>query len=120
MIKGSNKYTFFLGFLGFQGFKELSGDPLGLIAFGWFAWFSGYWWCKLGKEDECLLQNKQRAGTIALYSGFILAVVSSFLIRLFTVDLMTLYRMQILILAVSFAISINLWGFLTYKFDTRY
>ncbi|HSQ89463.1 hypothetical protein, partial [Romboutsia sp.] len=72
------------------------------------------------KEDECLIQHKHKAGTIALYSGFILAVVSSFLIRLFTVDLMTLYRMQILILAVSFAISINLWGFLTYKFDTRY
>ncbi|MFQ9310343.1 MAG: DUF3796 domain-containing protein [Paraclostridium sordellii] len=120
MIKSANKYTFFLGFLGFQGFKELSGDPLGLIAFCWFAWFSNYWWCKLGKEDECLIQNKQRAGTIALYSGFLLAVISSFLIRLFTVDLMTLYRMQILTLAVSFAISVNLWGFLTYKFDTRY
>jgi hypothetical protein len=117
-MKGVRKYSIFLGFLGFQGFKELSGDPLGLLAFGWFAFFSVYWWCKLGScEDERLIYNKNRAGSIALYIGFVLAIVSSVLIRLFTVDLLTLYRVQILILALAFAISMNLWAFLTYKFD---
>ena len=117
-MKGVNKYLFFLGFLGFQGFKELSGDPLGLLAFGWFAYFSNYWWCKLGSEGERLIYNKNRAGSISLYIGFVLAVVSSVLIRLYTVDLLTLYRMQVLIIALAFAISMNLWAFLTYKFDT--
>ena len=117
-MKGVSKYSIFLGFLGFQGFKELNGDPLGLVAFGWFAFFSNYWWCKLGsREDERLIYNKNRAGSIALYTGFILAIVASFLIRLFTVDLETLYRMQVLIIVLTFAISANLWAFLTYKFD---
>lgn len=54
---------------------------------------------------------------VTFSTGFVLAVVASYLIRLFTVDLLTLYRMQVLILALTFAISINLWAFLTYKFD---
>lgn len=118
-----NKYSnlFFLGFLGFGGFKELHGDPLGLLAFGWFAFFSNYWWWKLGEyEDERLIFNKNKAGSIAFYTGFILVVVASVLIRLYTVDVLTLYRLQVLIISVSFAISANLWGFLTYKFDMGY
>ncbi|MBS5787169.1 MAG: DUF3796 domain-containing protein [Clostridioides difficile] len=118
MKKSVNKYSFFLGFLGFQGFKELNGDPLGLLAFCWFSFFSIYWWNKLGNcEDERLIYNKHRAGSIALYTGFVLAVAASYLIRLYTVDILTLYRMQVLILALAFAISMNLWAFLTYKFD---
>lgn len=117
-MKSISKYQFFLGFLGFQGFKELSGDPLGLLAFGWFACFSNYWWCKLGNcEDERLIYNKHRAGYIAFYTGFVIATVASVLIRLYTVDLLTLYRLQILIISFSFAIAANLWAFLTYKFD---
>lgn len=117
-MKGVSKYSIFLGFLGFQGFKELNGDPLGSLSFGWFAFFSNYWWCKLGScEDERLIYNKNRAGSIAFYIGFILAIVASCLIRLFIVDLQTLYRMQVLIIALTFAISVNLWAFLTYKFD---
>ncbi|WMT80092.1 hypothetical protein [Terrisporobacter mayombei] len=54
---------------------------------------------------------------IAFYIGFVLAIVSSVLIRLFTIDLLTLYRMQVLIIALTFAISMNLWASLTYKFD---
>ncbi|WP_316719120.1 hypothetical protein [Terrisporobacter petrolearius] len=49
---------------------------------------------------------------IALYIGFVLAIVSSVLIRLFTVDSLTLYRLQVLIIALTFAISMNLWAFL--------
>jgi hypothetical protein len=117
-MKGVNKYSILFALFGFLGFKELNGDPLGLLAFGWFAFFSVYWWYKLGScEDERLIYNKNRAGSIALYIGFVLAIVASVLIRLFIVDLLTLYRMQVLILALTFAISINLWAFLTYKFD---
>ena len=52
MKKNVNKYSFFLGFLGFQGFKELNGDPLGLLAFCWFSFFSIYWWNKLGNCED--------------------------------------------------------------------
>lgn len=117
-MKNIYKYRFLLGFLGFQGFKELSGDPLGLLAFGWFAFFSNYWWCKLGNcEDERLVYNRHRAGCISFRIGITLAIVASILIRLYTVDLLTLYRLQILIISLSFAIAANLWAFLTYKFD---
>jgi len=118
-MKGLNKYSIFFALFGFLGFKELNGDPLGLLNFGFFGNLSFYWWNKLGNcEDERLIYNKHRAGSIAFYTGFVLAVVSSVLISLFTVDLMTLYRMQVLIIALTFAISMNLWAFLTYKFDT--
>ena len=102
-MKGLNKYSILFALFGFLGFKELNGDPLGLLAFGFFGNLS---------------YNKRRAGSIAFYTGFVLATLSSVLIRLFTVDLLTLYRMQVLIIALTFAISMNLWAFLTYKFDT--
>lgn len=118
-MKGINKYSILFALFGFLGFKELNGDPLGLLYFGFFGSLSSIWWNKLGScEDERLIYNKQRAGSIALYTGFVLAVVASILIRLYTVDILTLYRLQVLILAVTFAISMNLWGFLTYRFDT--
>jgi hypothetical protein len=117
-MKGVNKYSIFLAFFGFLGFKELNGDPLGLLYFGFFGQLSHIWWNKLGNcEDERLIYNKHRAGSIAFYTGFVLATVSSYLIRLYTVDVLTLYRMQVLIIALTFAISMNLWAFLTYKFD---
>ncbi|MGL5347178.1 MAG: DUF3796 domain-containing protein [Peptostreptococcaceae bacterium] len=117
-MKSLNKYSILFTLFGFLGFKEINGDPLALLSFGWFAYLSYYWWNKLGDcEDERLILNKNKAGSIALYTGFVLAVVSSVLIRLYTVDLLTLYRLQVLIIALTFAISINLWAFLTYKFD---
>lgn len=117
-MKKLNKYSIFFALFGLLGFKELNGDPLGLLYFGFFGQLSCIWWNKLGScEDERLIYNKHRAGSIAFYIGFVIAVVSSVLIRLFTVDLLTLYRMQVLIIALTFAISMNLWAFLTYKFD---
>lgn len=117
-MKGMSKYSIFFALFGFLGFKELNGDPLGLLYFGFFGNLSIYWWNKLGNcEDERLIYNKHRAGSIAFYTGFVLAVAASYLIRLYTVDILTLYRMQVLILALTFAISTNLWAFLTYKFD---
>ncbi|GAA3645049.1 DUF3796 domain-containing protein [Asaccharospora irregularis] len=117
-MKGIKKYSILFAFFGLLGFKELQGDPLGLLYFGFFGNLASYWWRKLGDvEDERLIYNKNRAGVISFYIGFVIAVVSSVLIRLYTVDLLTLYRMQVLIIALTFAISMNLWAFLTYKFD---
>ncbi|GAA0713897.1 hypothetical protein GCM10008904_28710 [Paraclostridium ghonii] len=117
-MKNLNKYQIFFAFFGFLGFKELNGDPLGLLYFGFFGYFSQIWWNKLGNhEDERLIYNKRRAGSIAFPIGFVLAILASALVRLYTVDLLTLYRLQVLILSLTFAISTNLWAFLTYKFD---
>lgn len=118
-MKRLNKYSILFVLFGFVGLKDLNGDPLALLSFGWFAFFSYIWWNKLGNyEDERLLYNKNKAGSIAMYTGFVLAIASSVLIRLYTVDLLMLYRLQVLIVALTFAISMNLWAFLTYKFDT--
>ncbi len=118
-MKWSNKYSILFALFGFLGFKELNGDPLGLLSFVFFSNLSFYWWNKLGEyEDERLIYNKHRAGSIALYTGFALAIISSVLIRIYIVDVLTLYRIQVLIIALSFAIAMNLWAFLTYRFDT--
>ncbi|MDK2562362.1 DUF3796 domain-containing protein [Romboutsia sedimentorum] len=119
-MKGVNKYSILFALFGFLGFKDLNGDPLGLLYFGFFGNLSVYWWCKLGScEDERLIYNKHRAGSIAFYTGFVLAVVASVLIRLYTSDVLTLYRMQVLIISLTFAMSANLWAFLTYRFDMK-
>ncbi len=118
-MKKSNKYSILFAFFGLLGLKHLNSDPLGLLWFAFLGQLSYIWWNKLGDyEDERLIANKHRAGTIAFYVGFVLAVVASYLIRLYTVDILILYKLQILILALTFAISMNLWAFLTYKFDT--
>lgn len=117
-MKLVNKYSILFALFGFLGFKELNGDPLGLIYFAFFGQLGNYWWYKLGDcEDERLIYNKHKAGYIAFYTGFVLLIVSSVLIRLYTIDLLTLYRLQVLIVALTIAISMNLWAFLTYKFD---
>ena len=118
-MKKSNKFSLLFAFFGFLGIKHINSDPLGLIWFAFFAEFSHIWWSKLGDyEDERLIANKRRAGTIALYAGLTIIFLSTFAIRLYTVDLMAIYKLQILSIALGFAFSMNLWAFLTYKFDT--
>lgn len=112
------KYLWLFALFGFLGFKELNGNPIGLIYFAFFGQLSHIWWNKLGDyEDERLTSNKHRAGFIAFSTGFFIIIVASVLINLYSVDIVTLYRMQVLILALTYAISINLWAFLTYRFD---
>ncbi|MGL5715919.1 MAG: DUF3796 domain-containing protein [Paraclostridium sp.] len=118
-MKCSNKYSFLFAFFGFLGIKNLNGDPLSLIWFAFFAQFSHFWWSKLGDyEDERLIANKHKAGTIALYAGLVIVFLSTIAIRIYTVDLLSIYKLQILTIALTFAFSMNLWAFLTYKFDT--
>lgn len=42
-MKGLNKYSILFALFGFLGFKELNGDPLGLLAFGFFGNFAYIW-----------------------------------------------------------------------------
>ncbi|MEG2247117.1 MAG: DUF3796 domain-containing protein, partial [Peptostreptococcaceae bacterium] len=99
-MKKSNKFSLIFAFFGFLGIKHLNGDPLSLIWFAFFAEFSHIWWSKLGcYEDERLIANKHRAGTIALYTGLVIVFVSTFAIRLYTEDLFVIYKLQILTIA---------------------
>ncbi|CEN82987.1 Uncharacterised protein [[Clostridium] sordellii] len=71
-------------------------------------------------EDERLKFNKYRAESIAfricLLIAFTLSILS-FLQPNLTFEL--LCRTQLLILTLTFAVSVNLWAFLTYRFDMK-
>lgn len=117
-MKYINKYSFLFCLFGLQGFNGLHGDPLDFLYFGFFSFLGNIWWYKLGDcEDERFICNKHKAGYIALRVCLPLAIVASVLIRLYTVDILTIYRLQLLILSISFALAANLWAFLTYRFD---
>lgn len=118
MKKDISKYTFFLGFLGFLGFQGINNDPLDFIYFAFFGYFSNIWWYKLGNvEDERLVSNKHKAGSISFKTCFVVAIVLSITIRLFSLDVLSVYKLQVLIISLTFAIATNLWAYLTYKFD---
>lgn len=42
-MKWVNKYSFLFALFGFFGFKELNGEPLGLINFAFFGYLSHIW-----------------------------------------------------------------------------
>ena len=62
-MKGLNKYSILFALFGFLGFKELNGDPLGLLAFGFFGNFAYIWWNKLGDYvmNDWFLINVEQA-----------------------------------------------------------
>lgn len=118
MKNGVNNYSFLLGFLGFLGFRGVNDDPLYFLCFAFFAYFSHLWWFKLDKvKDKHLTFNRHKAGSISFKVCFIVAILLSIIIRLFSLDLISIYKIQLLIIAFTFALSTNLWAFLTYKFE---
>lgn len=125
MKKGnSNKYLLLFalfGFFGFRGFAGIDGDPSDLLWFASLGSFSYIWWAKLDQfEDERLIFNKYRAGSIAFRVCILITftlTVLSFLQPNLTFEL--LCRSLLLIVALTFAASVNLWAFLTYRFDMK-
>lgn len=120
----SSKYLFLFGlfgFFGFRGFSGINGDPADLLWFASWGYFSDFWWAKLGQfEDERLKYNKYKAGAIAFSVCFAIAFilsVLSFLQPNLTFEI--LCRTLLLIVALTFAVSANLWAFLTYRFDMK-
>ncbi|WDV44469.1 DUF3796 domain-containing protein [Clostridiaceae bacterium M8S5] len=118
MKKGVSKNLVCLGFLGFIGFRGLNHNPLYFLYFAFGGYFSYFWWSKLGQiKDECLMANKRKAASISFGVCFAIAFVLSFMVKLSSFDLQSSYKMQLLIVSFAFAISINLWAYLTYKFN---
>lgn len=125
MIKiNISKYFFLLGFLGFTGFRGFSGiqgDPSDLCWFASFGCFSNFWWSKLGQmEDERLTANRHKAGSISFRICFVIAfalTTLTFLQSNLTFEI--LCRSLLAIVSLTFALSANLWAFLTYRFDMK-
>ncbi|WP_315115286.1 DUF3796 domain-containing protein [uncultured Clostridium sp.] len=108
-----------LGFLGFLYFPL--NEPVFLAFFSFFGFFSFYWEGKLAKElpDERLYENQQKASKIAFRLGFAIIVVSMVLIGNFwgSKEPAKAYALLNAVIAVTFAISLNLSTYLAYKFD---
>lgn len=118
MKKGVSKYLFFLGFLAFLGFRGLNNEPLYFLYFAFGGYFSHFWWSKLDQfDDERLKANKYKAASISFRICFVIAFVLIYLANLSSLDLQLIYKVQLIIVSLTFAISTNLWAFLTYKFD---
>jgi hypothetical protein len=122
--RSSSKYFLLValfGFFGFRGFAGIKGEPSDLLWFASWGWVSYFWWAKLDQfEDERLMLNKYKAGSIAFRVCFPIAFVLtllSFLQPNLTFEILS--RSLLLIVALTFAVSTNLWAFLTYRFDMK-
>ena len=111
------KYRWLLGFTGFLGLTGITGAPAFLLFFGMFGYFGDLWWRKLQDPDERLFANKRLAASNVfpwcLCAFLLLSVASS---MLFT-DPWTLYRMQLALLGLTWAVAIIAWAYLTYRYD---
>ncbi|MBN8049172.1 DUF3796 domain-containing protein [Paraclostridium bifermentans] len=118
MKKTIHKHSYFLGFLGFLGFSGVNNDPIFFLNFAFFGCFAYFWWFKLGlTEDERLIADRYKSGSISFRICFSIAFLLSLFIGQFSLDFELLYKIQLIILSLTFAISVNLWAYLTYKFD---
>ena len=114
MTSNKNWMLGLLGFLGFMGFRE----PLFFMFFLFFGGFRYYWWQKIGTEtDERLTENKNKAAAIAFKITFIISIIATLIFGLTISDTFILYKLQLAILSLVFAIGINLWAYYTYQFE---
>lgn len=110
--------SYLIGSLGFLGFLGLNGEPLMFLFFSFFGGFQYYWWNKLGTmEDERLIKNRNIAGMIAFKIAFCFSFLSSLLLGYIFHDFRLLYQLELIIIAIAFALGTNLWAYLTYKYD---
>lgn len=118
MREGSSKNLFLLGFLAFMGFKGVNDDPLYFIYFAFGGYFSQYWWYKLSHlKKQAPKSHRYRAGSISFGICFTLAFALIVLLKQFSFDMQSSFKLLLLVLSFAFAISMNLWAFLTYRFD---
>lgn len=109
-----------IGLLGFLGFSGISGEPSLLLFFTFFGAFQYIWLNKLGnKYDERLIENKNKAAV----KGFQVALIFGLFAHIATIllfkDFEVLYRISISIFSLAFAIGLNCWAYLTYKYDRK-
>lgn len=114
-----------LGVLGLLGFT--TDQPWTLLNFAFFAGFQYYWWYKmLGPvdsifvvSDERFVADRTKAASAAFTWGFLGIFLASVAASLMFTDPSVLYRAELLIIAFGFALTVNAWAFLTYRFDRQ-
>lgn len=116
-----------LGLLGFWGLyyfaPQNNGNPGTLAFFGFFSFFSFYWAGKLSKEkaDERLVANQLKAQQIAAIVPLVLLFTGNILLYNYVgrENPEKAYAILIAAISLSFALSLNLASFLTYRFDQK-
>lgn len=120
MKKKRRTVYFYFGFLGFFGLLGFTQAPIFLLNFALFACFANFWWNKLGdEEDERLIKNRLKAANLSFKICFSFLFLLSLGVGQLNLSSTYLYRLELLFIALSFAIAVNLWAYLTYYFDLK-
>ena len=123
-----NAFSWMFGLIGVLGLLGFTTDqPWALLNFAFFANFQYYWWYKmLGPVDsmfhvweERFVADRTRAASSAFMWGFMGIFLASVFASLMFSDPTVLYRAELLIIAFGFALSVNAWAYLTYRFDRQ-
>ncbi|WP_270334540.1 DUF3796 domain-containing protein [Ligilactobacillus acidipiscis] len=117
--KRLGRFSWVVGFLGFIGLLGLNHSPTFYLFFAFFGGFQYYWWFKLGQEDERLAANKGKAAVRAFGLTFALGFVVLLAISYLALEAELLYELALIIFALTFALSFDLWALITYKLDVR-
>lgn len=118
MKKELTNKSWLIGFLGCIGVLGVKGEPNFLLFFSFFSGFQYIWLYKLGTMyDERLIENKNKAAGIALTIALIFGLISNLAISFLFTDYEILYRWTLGIFSFTFAIGLNSWAYLTYKYD---
>lgn len=110
-----------MGFLGFLGFSYFhTGQPYTLVFLAFFGFFSYFWWGKMHGQvpDERLIENFSRAAQNA-YGGAFAAVFAGTILlgNFFDYDMSKAYAATVALVALGFAVALNLAAFLTWCYD---
>ena len=114
-----------MGFLGIFGFLGILGylfqEPSGYIFFSFFGFFGFFWEAKLNQEkpDERLKENFHRAHIISYRVGLLFVWLSLILLTRLSSSFEGKYSIIVIAISLSFALSIFLVPFLTYRFDKK-
>lgn len=118
MKKELTNKSWLLGFLGCLGILGIYGEPNFLLFFSFFGGFQYIWLYKLGTVyDERLIENKNKAAVRAFQIAFIFGLIANIISGFLFTDYETLYKVTLAIFSFTFALGLNSWAYLTYKYD---
>lgn len=118
MSKKLTPFSWMLGFIGFSGFAGLYSYPQYFLLLALFSGFQNFWWYKLGSQyDERLIKNRLKAGLDAFKIAMILLFIATIILSLFDLNYFLLYKLELFLIGITFALGTNLWAYLTYKYD---
>ncbi|MDW5522656.1 DUF3796 domain-containing protein [Carnobacterium maltaromaticum] len=118
MKKKVTSKSWIIGFLGCIGFLGINGEPIMFLWFSFFGGFQYFWYFKLGVEiDERLIENKNRASVKSLQYSLVFGLLANVALGFMSSNFEFLYKVTLIIFSLTFALGMNLWAYLTYKYD---